>query len=599
MGFSFDVSVPVLTVFIQGLISFFSPCVLPLIPLYIGYLSGGTQKVGEDGKIYFERKKVMVNTLFFVIGVSFTFFLLGLGASVVGSFFKGSQSMFSRIGGVLIILFGLYQLGVFGQSKTLSKEHRLPFRLDKLAMSPVTALIMGFTFSFAWTPCVGPALSSVLLMTASASTKVWAFVLIGVYTLGFVLPFLAVGIFSTVLIDLFRRHGNVVKYTVKVGGVLMVLMGLMMFTGKMNSITGYLSNTTAESQTQTEQEEENKEEPVETLLKELGYELPEKLDFFSAEFEEMLQKAKDAKGADFYPLVIEAAVLERMVNHSAIVTGDLGTGNVLSYYYDAANPSKDTGATIVNKFATPEFQKFAEKVYEYSQKGFISPSCQSTATANDYRAATQTAGEYLFGTQSYAFGCELDFSKARGIEVAMVPETAPYMDSTSGQGAMMAISATSKNPEKALEFLNLLNTDSEVMTLVNYGVEGFTYNKNDDGTITFVDEARATYSPWTNGVGNIRILPPTDAQGADFWNKFSAYYDSAEKLPYGAFILDTSALTNEAAALGNVYAKYAFNLMSGATDPATELPKFLEELDGAGVAKFVEAAQTQLAEFTK
>ena len=263
MGFSFDVSVPVLTVFIQGLISFFSPCVLPLIPLYIGYLSGGTQKVGEDGKIYFERKKVMVNTLFFVIGVSFTFFLLGLGASVVGSFFKGSQSMFSRIGGVLIILFGLYQLGVFGQSKTLSKEHRLPFRLDKLAMSPVTALIMGFTFSFAWTPCVGPALSSVLLMTASASTKVWAFVLIGVYTLGFVLPFLAVGIFSTVLIDLFRRHGNVVKYTVKVGGVLMVLMGLMMFTGKMNSITGYLSNTTAESQTQTEQEEENKEEPVE------------------------------------------------------------------------------------------------------------------------------------------------------------------------------------------------------------------------------------------------------------------------------------------------------------------------------------------------
>ena len=336
-----------------------------------------------------------------------------------------------------------------------------------------------------------------------------------------------------------------------------------------------------------------------TLLKELGYELPEKLDFFSAEFEEMLQKAKDAKGADFYPLVIEDAVLERMVNHSAIVTGDLGTGNVLSYYYDAANPSKDTGATIVNKFATPEFQKFAEKVYDYSQKGFISPSCQSTATANDYRAATQTAGEYLFGTQSYAFGCELDFSKARGIEVAMVPETAPYMDSTSGQGAMMAISATSKNPEKALEFLNLLNTDSEVMTLVNYGVEGFTYNKNDDGTITFVDEARATYSPWTNGVGNIRILPPTDAQGADFWDRFSAYYDSAEKLPYGAFILDTSAMTNEAAALGNVYAKYAFNLMSGAVDPATELPKFLNELSTAGIDKFVEAAQTQLAEFTK
>ena len=336
-----------------------------------------------------------------------------------------------------------------------------------------------------------------------------------------------------------------------------------------------------------------------TLLKELGYELPEKLDYFSDEFEEMLQKAKDTQGADFYPLLIEAAVLERMVNHSAIVTGDLGTGNVLSYYYDAENPSKDLGSVIVNKFATPEFKKFAERTRYFSEKGFISPSCQQTATANDYRAATQAEAKYLFGTQSYAFGCELDFSKARNIEVAMVPETAAYMDSTSGQGAMMAISATSKNPEKALEFLNLLNTDPVVMTMVNYGTEGFTYNKNDDGTITFIDEARATYSPWTNGVGTVRILPPTDAQGPDFWTRFAAYYNAAEVLPYGSFILDTSALTNEAAALGNVYAKYAFNLMSGATDPETELPKFLDELETAGIQKFVDAANEQLAAFTK
>lgn len=248
MGFSLDVSVPVLTVFIQGLLSFFSPCVLPLIPLYIGYLSGGTRTVGEDGRVYFSRKKVMVNTLFFVIGVSFTFFLLGFGASVLGNFFKGSQTMFARVGGILIVLFGLYQLGAFGKSKTLSREHRLPFNLNTLAMSPWTALVMGFTFSFAWTPCVGPALSSVLLMSASASTKVWGFVLIGVYTLGFVLPFLAVGVFSTTLLDLFKKHSNAVKYTVKVGGILMVLMGLMMFTGKMNAITGYLSDVQSAQQ---------------------------------------------------------------------------------------------------------------------------------------------------------------------------------------------------------------------------------------------------------------------------------------------------------------------------------------------------------------
>lgn len=260
MGFSLDVSVPVLTVFVQGLLSFFSPCVLPLIPLYIGYLSGGTRTVGEDGKVYFSRKKVMVNTLFFVIGVSFTFFLLGFGASVLGNFFKGSQTMFSRVGGILIVLFGLYQLGVFGRSKVLSQEHRLPFHLDALAMSPWTALVMGFTFSFAWTPCVGPALSSVLLMSATASTKVWGFVLIGVYTLGFVLPFLAVGVFSTTLLDLFKKHNHVVKYTVKVGGVLMILMGAMMFTGKMNAITGYLSDV----QTNQQAEENGGKKAVQT-----------------------------------------------------------------------------------------------------------------------------------------------------------------------------------------------------------------------------------------------------------------------------------------------------------------------------------------------
>ncbi|MBA4701188.1 MAG: redoxin domain-containing protein [Ruminococcus sp.] len=259
MGFSLDVSVPVLTVFLQGLLSFFSPCVLPLIPLYIGYLSGGTKTVGEDGKVYYSRKKVMVNTLFFVIGISFTFFVLGLGVSALGAAFKGSQTLFARIGGILIIVFGLYQLGFFGKSRVLSSEHRLPFKLDRLAMSPWTALIMGFTFSFAWTPCVGPALSSVLLMAASANTKVLGFVLIGVYTLGFILPFLAVGVFSTTLLDLFKKHSNVVKYTVKAGGVLMILMGIMMFTGKMNAITGYLSEVQT-SQEQNKPEEENSKE---------------------------------------------------------------------------------------------------------------------------------------------------------------------------------------------------------------------------------------------------------------------------------------------------------------------------------------------------
>lgn len=265
MGFSLDISVPILTVFLQGLLSFFSPCVLPLLPLYIGYLSGGTGK-WEEGKFYYKKSKVLLNTLFFVIGVSFAFVLLGLGVSALGNFLNSNQAVFTGIGGALVIMFGLYQIGIFGNSDFLGKERRLPFRLDKMAMSPLAALIMGFSFSFAWTPCVGPALTSVLLMAASAGTKAAGMGLIGIYTLGFVLPFLAVGVFATSLLGLFRKHMNVVKYTVKIGGILMIFMGILMITGKMNAVTGYLSNLSSSQETgetgeeaEVDSEEVNKE----------------------------------------------------------------------------------------------------------------------------------------------------------------------------------------------------------------------------------------------------------------------------------------------------------------------------------------------------
>lgn len=267
MGFSLEISVPVLTVFFQGLLSFFSPCVLPLIPIYIGYLSGGTGQIGEDGRIHFKRSKVLFHTVFFVLGVSFAFFLLGLGFSAMGNFLKENQIWFARIGGVIVILFGLYQMGFLGKSYFLGKERRLPFKLDLLAMSPVTALVMGFTFSFAWTPCVGPALASVLLMTASAATKVTGFLYIAVYTAGFVLPFLAVGLFTTTLLEFFKNHMKVVHYTVKIGGILMIFMGILMLTGKMNAVSGALSSTeTQEEATEAEPEEvEETAEEVKTI----------------------------------------------------------------------------------------------------------------------------------------------------------------------------------------------------------------------------------------------------------------------------------------------------------------------------------------------
>lgn len=241
MNLQLETGVPVLTVFVQGLLSFFSPCVLPLVPLYVGYLAGGARTVDEKGNIRYPRGKVLINTLFFVVGVSFAFFVLGLGFTAAGRFFSGNQTLFARISGIIMILFGVYQFGFFGKASALETEHRLPFRLDKWAMNPLVALVLGFTFSFAWTPCVGPTLASVLLMATSAQAA-QGFVLIGVYTLGFVLPFLAVGLFTSTLLELFRKHKNVVKYTVKIGGVLMVFMGVMMFTGWMNHLTNYLSS---------------------------------------------------------------------------------------------------------------------------------------------------------------------------------------------------------------------------------------------------------------------------------------------------------------------------------------------------------------------
>ena len=242
MNLTVETSVPVITVFLQGLLSFFSPCVLPLVPLYVSYLAGGAQKVDEDGNVHYPRKKILVNTLFFVIGISFTFFLLGFGFTALGRFFTDNRAWFARISGIIMILFGLYQLGLFGRSGAIEREHRLPFRLDRFTMNPLVALLLGFTFSFAWTPCVGPTLASVLLMASSSATSGRGFLLVGVYTLGFVLPFLAVGMFTGAVLDFFRRKRNVVRYTVKIGAVLLILMGIMTLTGFMNGITGYLSS---------------------------------------------------------------------------------------------------------------------------------------------------------------------------------------------------------------------------------------------------------------------------------------------------------------------------------------------------------------------
>lgn len=261
-GFDLSVSVSLVTVFVQGILSFFSPCVLPLLPLYLGYLSGS---MGDAQGAQTSRVKTLVNTLFFVIGISAAFFLLALGMTALGQALHQYQKIIIQVGGILIIAFGLFQLGVF-RPMALEKDRRIRFPLQKLAMSPLVALVFGFTFSFAWTPCVGPALASVLLMAGSADTALQGFALIGLYTLGFVLPFLAVSLFAGVLLQLFQKHRNVVRYTVKVGGALLVVIGLLMVTGWMDTLSGSLagSDPQATPTVQVTTQPEETDTPAET-----------------------------------------------------------------------------------------------------------------------------------------------------------------------------------------------------------------------------------------------------------------------------------------------------------------------------------------------
>ena len=334
------------------------------------------------------------------------------------------------------------------------------------------------------------------------------------------------------------------------------------------------------------------------LLEKYGYTIDDikNADYYS--FGDILATVKAGEGENFYPLIVEGAVLERMVTNSIIVAGDSGSLNILSYYI---NPEKTSelgayGNTILNKFATPEFKKFAEKTREYYLAGYIDPALANADQANDVRTNKQLTGQYLIGTQSYALGYETQASAERGFEVAMVPCTPAYVDTTSSQGAMMAISKASKNPERAMMLLNLLNTDSYLFTLMDYGVEGIHYNMNSNGEAVFTEE-RGNYSPWTNGMGNVTLLPPQEGQGADFWTTFKNYYGAADEIPILGWTFNSEPVKNEMAALSNVAAEYALALYVGAVDPDTVLPELLEKLDANGMQKLVDEANSQMNAF--
>lgn len=232
--------------FLEGLLSFFSPCVLPLVPLYIGYLTSGIDTNLSKDKV---RIQTTVRTLFFVLGISTVFFLAGLGSSALRYFFQKNTIFFSIIGGFLLILFGLFSLGII-DIPFLQREHRIiSFKQNKNGI--IRSYLLGFFFSFAWSPCVGPLLASAMLKSASAESALIGWLYIGCYTLGFIIIFILLGLFTEEVLMLLKKHTNIVRYTKIIGGIVVLCMGIYMLNIGFTSIKA-LENKTSDNTTVVE-----------------------------------------------------------------------------------------------------------------------------------------------------------------------------------------------------------------------------------------------------------------------------------------------------------------------------------------------------------
>lgn len=210
--------------FTEGLMSFFSPCVLPLVPLYFGYLTTNAKSVDDEGKVTYKRSRVIINTLFFILGISTVIILAAITVQSVKSFFEEYTTIISMIGGIFLLFFGLMALKVINVP-FLEQERRINKQINYSSMSFIKAYLMGFIFSFSWTPCIGPMLSSALVMSATASSSALGYAYVGAYLVGFTVVFLLCGLFVEEVLKLLKEHQNIVRYTEIIGGALILCMG--------------------------------------------------------------------------------------------------------------------------------------------------------------------------------------------------------------------------------------------------------------------------------------------------------------------------------------------------------------------------------------
>jgi len=212
--------------FLAGLISFLSPCVLPLIPGYISYISG----TSFNGLVERKKNLIVVKTVFFTLGFSSVFIALGSTASFIGKFFLINSDFFRIVAGIIIIFFSLQLIGIIN-FKFMTKDIRI--FTDQYSSNLAFPLIVGAAFGFGWTPCIGPILGSILMLAAIEESFSKSLILLTCYSLGLAIPF----VISGILIDKFLFFSkNFRKYTstvTKIGGIILLLTGIAILTGQL------------------------------------------------------------------------------------------------------------------------------------------------------------------------------------------------------------------------------------------------------------------------------------------------------------------------------------------------------------------------------
>jgi cytochrome c-type biogenesis protein len=222
--------------FAAGLLSFLSPCVLPLIPSYVGFLTGLT--VEEMRR---RRGAALLHAAWFVAGFSFIFMALGASASALGNLLLHYQVWLGRVGGVLVLLFGLYLLGVL-RPAFLMRERKIA--LASKPIGYVGSAVVGMTFGAAWTPCIGPILGGILTLAAARGSVAQGTLLLGVYALGLAVPFLITAFALDRFLAWFQRFRRYIVWVDRVAGALLVLLGILLVTDRFTLLASWLQGLT-------------------------------------------------------------------------------------------------------------------------------------------------------------------------------------------------------------------------------------------------------------------------------------------------------------------------------------------------------------------